>query len=201
MRSFIDSASIFIYHRKAMAKHGKDSNRALGWRDPKSQLIRFKELAQIADLNNCTLLDAGCGHGDLSVYLQRIYPSMIYMGWEQIPELLEVAIDRFKERANISFLQGDFMHDELPACDYVIACGSLNYYNHDTQFIFKAIKKLYESSGKGLGFNLLSKISGKGLLVAYDPKVISDYCRTLCNNVVLKTDYSDEDFTVFMYKD
>lgn len=200
MKNISDTAAIFSYHRRAMGIHGKESNRALGWREPDSQLIRFKELVDLADLNNCTVLDAGCGHGDLSIYLQRIYPAMKYVGIEQIPELLEVAAERFKGRDNVIFQRADFMRNELPPADYVIACGSLNYYNHDREFIFKAIKKLFDNSKYGLAFNLLSRVRGLGLLVAYNPQRIFNYCKTLSPKVVLKDDYSDEDFTIYMYK-
>lgn len=200
MKNISDTAAIFSYHRRAMSIHGKESNRALGWREPESQLIRFKELVDLADLNNCTVLDAGCGHGDLSIYLQRIYPAMKYIGVEQIPELLEVAIERFKGMDNIVFQKADFMRSELPCADYIMACGSLNYYNHDREFIFKAIKTLFNSSKCGLAFNLLSRVMGLGLLVAYDPQKIFSYCKTLSPKVILKNDYSDEDFTIYMYK-
>ena len=39
-----------------------------------------------------------------------------------------------------------------------------------------------------------------GTLVAYDPDDIVDFCKALSPNVILKTDYDEADFTVFIYR-
>ncbi|NHA02176.1 class I SAM-dependent methyltransferase [Mucilaginibacter sp. HC2] len=195
-----DSAAVFGYHRYMIALHGNRGPAALGWRDTESQIIRFDALAHMADLNGHSLLDAGCGHGDLRSYLHELYPDIVYYGLEQIPELFDEASRRFQDWEATAFIRGDFMTDEMPVADYVMASGSLNYYNADPDFIFKAITRLYEHCRRGLGFNLLSHIIPNGLLAAYNPDVIMQHCRQLSKQVVLKNDYSTEDFTVFMYR-
>jgi trans-aconitate methyltransferase len=195
-----DSAAVFGYHRYMIALHGNRGPEALGWRDTESQVIRFDALADMADLNGHSLLDAGCGHGDLRSYLHRLYPDIIYYGMEQIPELIDEATRRYQDWEATVFIRGDFMINAMPVADYVMASGSLNYYNADPDFIFKAITRLYEHCRKGLAFNLLSHIIPNGLLAAYNPDVIMEYCRQLCPQVVVKNDYSNEDFTVFMYR-
>ena len=201
MSSLTDSSAIFQYHRDMINAHGQRSSLALGWRDRDSQLIRFEALASIADLNGCTVLDAGCGHADLLSYLQSDYPNLAgYCGVEQIPELLDKAIERYDGLPGISFISGSFMARTLPVTDYVFASGSLNYNSVDINFIFKAIAKLYSGCTKGLGFNLLCKVPFAGFLAAYDIEEIMTYCRTLSSNVILKTGYADEDFTVMLYR-
>jgi len=195
-----DSAAVFGYHRYMIALHGNRGPEALGWRDTESQIIRFDALADMADLNGHSLLDAGCGHGDLRSYLHELYPDIVYYGMEQIPELIDEATRRYQDWEATAFIRGDFMTGTMPVADYVMASGSLNYYNADPDFIFKAITRLYEHCRKGIAFNLLSHIIPNGLLAAYNPDVIMEYCRQLCPNVVLKNDYSTEDFTVFMYR-
>jgi len=202
MSSLIDSGAIFKYHRDMINLYGTRSSLTLGWRDRHSQLVRFKALSQIADLNGHSVLDAGCGYADLYTYLFDIYPGLqSYCGVEQIPELLDEAARRYHHLTNVSFISGNFISMELPFNDYVFASGSLNYRSTDPDFIFKAIEKLYSSCRLGLGFNLLSRIDGYGLVVAYDTEKILTYCRSLCDNVVLVDDYDPEDFTVFMYKE
>jgi len=200
MNTSADSEAIFQYHRYMIELHGNQGTAALGWRDLLSQTIRFKALSTIANLNGHSILDAGCGHGDLCSYLLQLYTGFTYCGVEQIPELLSQASKRYQNQPDVSFIHGDFMNDVLPQADYVIASGSLNYYNADPEFIFKAIFKLYTHCTLGLGFNLLSHVIPNGLIVAYDVNKIMNYCRSLCNNVQLKNDYSDEDFTIFMYR-
>jgi SAM-dependent methyltransferase len=180
--------------------HGNQGTAALGWRDPLSQTVRFEALSTIANLNGRSILDAGCGHGDLYSYLLQFYTDIDYCGVEQIAELLDEASRRYQNQPDASFIQANFMNDILPSTDYVMVSGSLNYYNADPEFIFKAIFKLYTHCTLGFGFNLLSHVIPNGLIVAYDADKIMNYCRSLCNNVHLKNDYSDEDFTIFMYR-
>jgi len=197
----MDSSAIFEYHRDMISCHGERSSLALGWCDRESQTSRFKALAAIANLNNCSVLDAGCGYADLLPYLHHLYPNLKhYYGVEQIPELLTEAEDRYDDLEYASFISGNFLFNTLPQADYVLACGSLNYTSSDPDFIYKAIAKLYNTCRLGLGFNLLNTVPYEGILVAYNPQNIVDYCRTLGKNVVLKSNYAPEDFTVFVYR-
>jgi SAM-dependent methyltransferase len=200
MNTAADSKAIFDYHRNMIFFHGNQATAALGWKDQESQLIRFKVLAQIANLNGCSVLDTGCGHGDLLAYLLPLYPQITYTGLEQIPELLMEANRRYGKLPKCSFMQGDFMSDEIPASDYVIASGSLNYFSSDPDFIYKAIAKLFAQSKLGMGFNLLSSIIPNSLLVAYNQQKILAFCQTISRKALLINDYSEEDFTIFLYR-
>ncbi|MGG9963615.1 class I SAM-dependent methyltransferase [Ferruginibacter sp. SUN106] len=196
----IDTAHVFRFHKSLTEKYGVGTTGALGWKKPEGQQARFKILSGIANLDDCTVLDAGCGHGDLYAFLCNIYPGVQYSGIEQIPALLEVAFSRYGHLHNARFFQGDFENPSLPAADYILACGALSYRNSDNLFVFKTIEKLFASCKTGLGFNLLSKTDfAEGLLVAYDPDYIKAYCCTLTDKVILIKDYYEDDFTVFMY--
>ncbi len=183
-----------------LKQYGRDNSLALGWRNRHSQLIRFDALASIADLNGKTILDAGCGHGDLFAFLLECYPDMAgYCGVDFIPEMITAARNRFTSPI-ASFWPVSFMSPDLPIHDYVLASGSLNYASADPAYIYKAISRLFELSRLGLGFNLLRAVPYEGLLVAYDPQDVVAYCHTLSHNVILVDDYADEDFTVFVYR-
>lgn len=200
MNTLTDSIPIQRYHQDMIALHGNHGSAAQGWRDDHSQTVRFEALAAIADLNGHSILDAGCGHGDLRSYLQQFYPDIDYTGVDHLPEFLKVAERRYQSWPSTRFIAGNFMTMELPVTDYILASGSLNYKSTDPDFIFKAISTLYSSCRLGLAFNLLSFIPLNGLIVAYDPEKIKTYCESLSKRVVLKADYDDEDFTVFMYR-
>jgi SAM-dependent methyltransferase len=180
--------------------YGRNSSLALGWLTYADQSDRFKALANIGDMNGKTVLDAGCGYGDLLPYLRSLYDDVSYTGIEQIPELLAEARNRYGNYPNARFIAGNFMVMEIPEVDYVLASGCLNYRSADPDFIFKSIATLYEAAVVGFGFNLLSNIIPDGLLVAYDQRQIVNYCRDLCNNVKLVTGYADDDFTIYMYR-
>ncbi|WDF53802.1 class I SAM-dependent methyltransferase [Mucilaginibacter sp. KACC 22063] len=199
MSSVKDTASIFRYHRDMIEKHGTGNTSTLGWKAPENQKDRFKILATVADLNNHSVLDAGCGHGDLCEYLHKLYPDVKYMGMEQIPELLDVAVKRYNDWPETTFMQGNFLSPAMPFTDYIIVCGSLNYHHSDPEYIYKAISKLYDNCRYALAFNLLSNIAENGLIMSYNKAHILSYCQTLSKNVILKDDYTDDDFTIFMY--
>lgn len=194
-----DMAQIFRFHTQQAKAHGVGTTGALGWKEPEGQQARFKVLAGIGDLTGRSVLDAGCGHGDLCALLGSMYSGLQYSGVDQIPALLDVAVERYGHLPGIRFMQGDFSTAALPATDYILACGSLNYRSSKADFITTTISKLFSECRIGLGFNLLSKMEEEGLLVAYDPVTIKAFCQTLTDNVVLETGYYGDDFTVFMY--
>lgn len=198
--NLLDTAAIFRFHKEQIKDYGAGSVGALGWTSEEAQQQRFSVLAKIADLNNQSVLDVGCGHGDLSAYLQGLYPSVRYFGVEQIPELLNVAIEKYAAVPETLFFQGDFAASDLPSTDFILVCGSLNYRNSDPLFVLRMIEKLFANCRKGFGFNLLSHVDPPdGLLTSYKPGFIVEYCNRLTPNVTLIDGYRENDFTVFMY--
>ncbi|MEP7254539.1 MAG: class I SAM-dependent methyltransferase [Ferruginibacter sp.] len=195
-----DKASIFRFHNALIQEYGVADIAALGWKSRDAQLARYKILVGIADLNDRTVLDVGCGHGDLRPFLGKHYPNLHYLGIEQVPALLDIAIKRYGHLPETLFFEGDFSIAQLPVADYVIACGALSYRNSDPFYIFKMIEKLFNSCTKGFAFNLLSKteIPG-GIITSYLPAEIIAFCNKLSNNIKFVDAYWEDDFTVMMY--
>lgn len=202
MMNLPDSIAVQKYHRDRILKFGHDSSRALGWTTSESQKARFDAISElIGDLTDKTLLDVGCGHGDLRGYFGDKFPGLKYSGIEQVDSFLDIAVERYGHYPYTSFYSGDFFNAAIPEIDYVVACGALSYRSNDTDYIFKAIRKLFENCREALVFNFLNKIeSEEGILVAYDPKVILAYCKTLSNNVVFKEGYYEGDCSVKISK-
>ena len=196
----LDSAAIFRYHQQRIREYGAGSPGALGWQ-PDGQQIRFEILSRIGDLAHCSVLDVGCGYADLYPFLNQRFAGLQYTGIEQMPELVRLAQDRYGDAPGVTLATGDFLRVPLPLSDYVLASGSLNYRQRNPRFIYEAIEKLYGSSRRGLGFNLLSwePVDG-GPLAAYDPATIVAFCQTLTPDVKLLEGYRDGDFTVFMWR-
>lgn len=191
---------IKYYHQQMIALFGEDSSLAQGWREHSDQQIRFEVLSQIGNLNEHSVLDAGCGYADLYPFLKERYPRLqYYYGIEQLSQLADKAKWQYRTHTDVHIEQGDFMKN-LPLCDYVLASGSLNYGSKKNDFIFKAIKQLYDSCNIALGFNLLRSVKGTGILAVYDPELILEFAHTLSTNVRLIDNYVSEDYTVFIYK-
>jgi len=199
--NIIDSIRVQRFHQSRIADFGEESTQALGWKNFHSQQARFEMLEGIGDMNNCSVLDIGCGHGDLRAYLDDKYPKMRYMGIDNMEVFLDIAIARYAHLPNTVFFLGDCYNAELPRMDYVLASGSLIYHSSHPDFIYNIITKLFITCRIAFGFNLLSRVEvPDGILVAHNPQVILEHCRTLTSNVVMHEGYIDDDFTIWMYK-
>ncbi|OCX53156.1 hypothetical protein BEL04_02240 [Mucilaginibacter sp. PPCGB 2223] len=196
----IDWANIYRFNQACIKEHGNGDTRSLGWRDNNSQRLRFDALADIGDMTGHSVLDVGCGYGDLRDYLGARYPDITYTGIDNMQEFLTIAIERYGHLPDTTFLYGDFSNAILPRADYVFASGSLNYFNNEPGFIYRIIDKLFKTCNIAFGFNLLSDIAPMGLLVAYDMNAIVKYCQKLSPNVILNNSYAADDFTIWMYK-
>lgn len=198
---FVDRSVIYRFHQERIEMFGHGTTDALGWKEEASQRVRFEVLAQIGDMNGLSVLDLGCGHGDLRAFLGEKYPEIRYAGIDQMEEFLDVATAKYGHLPDTTFYLGDCWTAELPNMDYVLACGLLAYRNSNPGFIYRMIDKLFASSRLGLGFNLLKNVKDPdGILVNYDPQEILSYCKTLTPKVVLREGYAVDDFTIFMYQ-
>jgi SAM-dependent methyltransferase len=196
-----DLTKITDYHQGRIVVYGLRSSMALGWNTVASQRIRFDILADIADLSLHSVLDVGCGRGDLRVHLGMRYPGIDYHGIDQMEPFINLANKQYGHIPRTTFKVGNIWTTPLPEADYVFASGTLNYKNSNPNFIYEMIEKLFSTCKKGFGFNLLSKVGHPpGELSAYAPDGILNYCRTLSDNVKLMDDYQEGDYTVYMYK-
>jgi len=198
--SLLDTASIFKYHNNLTRQFDKGDVRSLGWVNAETQLLRFSILIKIADFDNCSVLDAGCGYADLCGYLKNKYPTCRYHGIDQIPEFILKALNDYGNMPDVVFFQGDIEMASLPILDYTLASGLLNYKNSNPLYVFEMIQKLYKGCRLGLAFNMLSKEpENNTLLNAHDKNMIFSFCKTLSSNCVLHDDYLENDYTIFMY--
>ncbi len=196
----IDTINIHRYHTDKIEKYGHHTPRALGWSVPEAQYIRYEILSHIADLSNSSVLDAGCGHGDLCEFLNSKFTGIRYFGIDCNEGFIDMAIQKQSHIADTAFFHGDFTQSSLPVTDYILLCGSLNYSNTNPNHTTDAITSLFKSCRIGLGFNMLSAVDNpESFLVSHNSAQIMAFCQTLSNNVILRENYLEGDFTVFMY--
>ncbi|MFA8434696.1 MAG: trans-aconitate 2-methyltransferase [Marinifilaceae bacterium] len=198
-----EKATILHYHRHRQESFDRGTTRALGWKNDYSQQMRYEVLAGVGDLNGCSVLDPGCGYGDLLAFLDERFRDVDYTGLELMPEFLEEAARRFAQRGDCHFYLGDFSRMELPRVDYVLASGAFGYKTGDMTYYYRSIDRFYRASTKGLAFNMLdvAKFPDHPLLRGHDKEAVLTFCRTICGKVECREGYLEDDFTVFMYKD
>ncbi|MES2937669.1 MAG: class I SAM-dependent methyltransferase [Pseudomonadota bacterium] len=196
--NLIERATVMHYHRHRIAEFGPRPQ-ALGWKAPHSQWERFELIAQAADFAHCSVLDVGCGRGDLKDFLDERHPGVRYTGIDQMPEFLDDAVRRHGD-SGARFLLGDFSQMELPAADYVIASGALSYRCAEEGWHLRMIRTMHAAAQRALIFNVLDarRFPEHALLVGRDCDEVLDLCRRLSPHVAVSQGELDDDMTFFV---
>jgi SAM-dependent methyltransferase len=187
-------------YEESLQKFGA-SPKALLWWDYRSMAIRFRELVKDLGLNNKTILDAGCGMGDLLPYLYAKSTNFKYLGVDKNKGFIEIAKKRYE---GYDFELADPFDKKIGSFDVVISSGVMNgNYKGWLEERKRMIKMLYSQCQEVLAFNMaggLAPIANDSLIAYANPKEIYDYCATLSDRVILRAHYLHNDFTIVMYK-
>jgi ubiquinone/menaquinone biosynthesis C-methylase UbiE len=92
----IEKATVMHYHRHRIEQYRCGTVESLGWRNINSQQARYKALTKVGDLSGASMLDVGCGYGDLKAYLDQHYTDFDYIGIDLQPEFINQAKARYK---------------------------------------------------------------------------------------------------------
>ena len=178
------------------------SPKAVFWNDFYSQFIRFKALAEIADLSGKKVLDVGSGLGDFSFYLRQNYEdkSVEYLGIDIVSEMILEAKKKYPEE---DFREVDIYQLDSGKYDYVFASGlfSVKVENYREKY-FDIINQMYKVSKKGIAFNMLDndKHVDNEIFVAWDKAEVKEKVVKFAKRVKLITGYHPHDFTLYLYK-
>ncbi|HEX7645099.1 MAG TPA: class I SAM-dependent methyltransferase [Burkholderiaceae bacterium] len=202
MMTLTEKATIMHYHRHRIAEFEGGTVEALGYRNGDSQAKRFAALATVGAIDGKSVLDVGCGHGDLKGYLDMHYHGFSYVGIDQMAEFVLQARERYGNRPGCYFCVADAEAAELPRADYVFASGMLAYRSGDEGHAYAMIEKMYRAADRALAFNMLDAAAfpPHPLLVGHDAAAVMDFCTRLTPDAKLVRGYLEDDFTVLMYK-
>lgn len=143
-------------YREAVDRFGATFDATL-WNSREFQRLRFEVLRGLVDLEGLTLLDAGCGLGDLCEHLhERNVQLARYVGVDGVPEIVSAAQQRGLPRAE--FHCRDFVADDealrLGEPDIIFFSGSLNTLPEETAR--RVAQRAWEAARRGIVFNFLS---------------------------------------------
>ena len=198
--SFFSLEDLTEDYQKSLKEYGA-SPKALLWWDYRSMAIRFRELVKEVPLDGRSVLDAGCGMGDLLPYLYAKSTSFRYLGVDTNRGFIDIAKTRYEGH---NFKVADPFKHKIGDFDVVLSSGVMNgNYPGWLDKRQKMIKELYSQTNQVLAFNMaggLKPIANDNLIAYADPQVIFEFCKTLSDRVILKTDYLQKDFTIVMFK-
>ncbi len=181
---------------------GRDNYDVLDWASPRSQVARFEVLTANVDLAGKSLLDVGCGLGDLWAFLKVRGIRVAYTGVDLV---LEMATAARNSHTDADFQCADVFAGRMFApggFDVVFASGVFNLdLGNNAEFLPPAIARLLELAGEYLVFNLLHKRAAGGPPYFYfDPKQVRRMLADLPCRTRIIDDYLPNDFTVVCVK-
>lgn len=108
-------------YRQAFREHGR-SEEALLWTKNK-QSVRFEALC--ADISNKpgTLLDFGCGLGDLAIWLSERRSEIVYTGVDAVSDFIA---SNKKSLPQYSFIEVDDLSGTSDCYDHIVCSGVFN---------------------------------------------------------------------------
>ena len=200
-----DRTRIVEKYRQGYAEHGY-SPKSLGW-DKGNQDIRFEVLLSFFEVSGKSILDIGCGFGDLNKVLSRENgDSYQYLGVDLVGELIDEGRHHYPQD-NIKFLNADFLEYHFDqSFDIVVASGVFNQkfdIGKNDLFVDRVLKKAWTLCTEGFAFDFLSdKVDYRHDHTYHNnPERILGLAYSLSRNVVLRNDYMPFEFCLYVGKD
>ena len=176
------------------------SHKAIGW-GKRRHFFRYEILLSKFKVNKSSLLDFGCGFGDLSDYLIDKSFSVDYHG-------IDINEKFIKEGKNQNRKRNIFLADPLNnglerKYDFIISSGVHNTKISDNlKFIEKTFSLFDSHAKKGFAINFLSNkcdYFDENLYYA-DPSIIIKMAMKFSQKILLRHDYMPYEFTIIVHK-
>jgi len=190
-------------HRDSLTRHGH-SPHALYWSSREIQFTRFRVLAEIGIATGDSVLDVGCGFADLYGWLKRQGIDTAFTGIDLSPDLIAKGKQLYPD---VTFFCGELF--DYPATeqsvDWVVLSGALNgSLDDDGAYARRVIRQMFALCRKGVAFNLLNASHAATArahdLQSFDPDEMLAFCREIAPGCRCRTDYLDNDFTIYIYR-
>ena len=192
---------IIKFYNNKYLKHG-NKIKTIGWSNKKDQNLRFKKLFQDLDINNKSILDIGCGFGDMYFYLKKNYNYHFkYSGLDITPKIALIASNRLN-RHNVCIYNSD-IDNVKKKYDFVVSSGAMSYkYKGSRANSLNLIRKMFKISKYAVSVNFLSDYCDYKLNKNqhFSPETMMKFAKTLTSKVNIIHDYNLYEFTLQMIK-
>jgi SAM-dependent methyltransferase len=190
-------------YTERLARFGHDP-RTLGW-DKGKQRERFEALTRLVPVEKLgSVLDVGCGFGDLLPYLKEKGFGGAYTGIDFVPELIEVGRQAYPDaRLEVADFS-TFKPDEF--FDLVLASGIFNASLSDEDqraYIENTLKKMWTHARVAASADFLSGYVDfrRADLNYTSPEAVFAFAKSLTRRVALLHDYMPFEFALYLFKD
>ena len=196
----LDQRRIAAYYDRLVDLYGHDP-RACDASSAASLSTRYEILSQVSNLAGKSVLEVGCGFGDLGAYLRSKYDGVRYLGIDVSRRMVE---EGRRSHPELSLRVQDVLEmDGAVRFDVVLAQGIFYLLGRGADKKMRAlIEKMFALANEALAFCAISKWDpgepGDEFLV--DPKALLSACRRLTPRLVLRHDYLPHDVAIYLYK-
>jgi SAM-dependent methyltransferase len=190
-----------LRYEERHAAFGYDE-RTLGWTKGRHK-VRYEALLAHWPAETRSVLDIGCGFGDMADYCRESgRGDWRYTGVDIVPALIVEGRARHPE-ADLRLHDMDV--DALPSpYDVVVASGVFNHRLKDNLgFIERAFEKFAGAAQVGFAANFMSPAADirYDALFYADPGVIFDFARRFSKRIAIRHDYMPFEYTVQVFMD
>ncbi len=173
---------------------------SVGWASAESQRQRFRVMSEIAELDECRILDAGCGVGQFYGFLQEAGFEVNYTGVDLYPSMIACARRHYPDA---TFIKTDILsYKPETVFDYAFAVGIYNVETGDNEEVMKAIiENLYATVCKGVGVSLTYGSELPACIHSFDPDTMYEFGKRFAPDVHIRSDHLENDFAMYLYKE
>lgn len=187
-------------YKKSLTEHGQ-SPKALLWANYRIAAVRYKELVVDTPIEGKSILDAGCGMGDLLPFLYAKSSNFRYLGVDTSEGFIEIAKKRYEGH---EFKVADPFAKKIGSYDVVISSGVMNGNVEDwLEKRKRAIAQLFGMANETLAFNMSGGITpapNTALNAFAKLEEIQAFCASLTPKLIVRNHYSTKGFTIVMFK-
>ena len=180
------------------------STEALGWGGGrKIQDLRFRvalEFLKFSSKPVNSILDVGCGFGDLGNWLIQNHPEITYTGIDINPSLIDSGL----KRRNLNLSTQELDTFEPKSFDLVVANGIFNYRllneNHES-YVAQMLTKFLVVSKVGIAVDFMSThVDFQHENAFHCPQeLVVNTIRNFTRRFVIRNDYLDFEFMAYAY--
>jgi SAM-dependent methyltransferase len=181
------------------------SPQVVGYNTTAEQHFLFQNLIIGLDPTVYSILDIGCGRGDLYGFLKELWPDHIfaYTGLDMNPTMCDLG----REKHGLDLINSNFDTAKLVTHDWVVAGGFFTQRkcateDEDLRKLLVDIDKMYQTANLVVAFNLLSPINTtihEGFFYVH-PGLILDMLIEKYQYVNIRHNYSKDVYTVSIFK-
>ncbi|MFZ5932638.1 MAG: class I SAM-dependent methyltransferase [Patescibacteria group bacterium] len=190
-------------YEREFARHGF-SFRSLKWNSKSGMRLRHEELITDLTLEDKSILDVGCGFGDIIEVLKERSKDFSYTGIDMVSAFVEEARKRYP---NFRFIVGDYFNEPLEeSFDIILSSGVLNSnFPEPMRYRKLMIKTMFGHCRYAVAFDMAGgypppQNRARSKIYYADSLEILKYCLSLTKRVILRQHYYPKDFTLILFK-